>query len=134
MQVKVFNKTVKKYLASFVDDTTLDWENFLPALMLSYKTSYHSTIAMTPFKLLFGEKPLMPSFPNPEIQRKNYGESTSAERYQLLKKIRFLAKTLLMIKVIKLNKTLTKRHCHTNLKSMTWCGMKISRHWEKMQN
>jgi hypothetical protein len=134
MQVKVFNKTVKKYLASFVDDTTLDWENFLPALMLSYNTSYHSTIAMTPFKLLFGEKPHMPSFPNPEIQRKNYGESTSAERYQLLQKIRFLAKTLLMIKVIKLNKTLTKQHCHTNLKSMTWCGMKISRHWEKMQN
>ncbi len=42
---QVFNKTVKNYLASFVDDTTLDWENFLPALMLSYNTSYHSTIA-----------------------------------------------------------------------------------------
>jgi hypothetical protein len=39
-QVEVFNKTVKNYLASFVDDTTLDWENFLPALMLSYNTSY----------------------------------------------------------------------------------------------
>jgi hypothetical protein len=30
-----FNKTVKKYLASFVADTTLNWENFLLALMLS---------------------------------------------------------------------------------------------------
>jgi hypothetical protein len=48
-QVEVFNKTVKKYLALFLDDTTLDWENFLPALMLSYNTSYHSTIAKTPF-------------------------------------------------------------------------------------
>jgi hypothetical protein len=36
----------------------------------------------------------MPLFPNPEIQRKNYGESTSAERYQLLQKIRFLAKNI----------------------------------------
>jgi hypothetical protein len=27
-QVEVFNKTVKKCLASFVNDTTLDWENF----------------------------------------------------------------------------------------------------------
>jgi len=44
-QVEVFNKTVKKYLASFVNNTTLDWENFLPALMLSY----NSTIATTPF-------------------------------------------------------------------------------------
>jgi transposase InsO family protein len=93
-QVEVFNKTVKKYLASFVDDTTLDWENFLPALMLSYNTSYHSTIATTPFELLFGEKPRMPSFPNPDIQRLHYGESTAAERYQLLQKIRFLAKNV----------------------------------------
>jgi hypothetical protein len=77
-----------------VDDTTLDWENFLPALMLSYDMSYHSTIATTPFELLFCEKPRMPSFPNLEIQRKNYGESTSAERYQLLQKIRFLAKNI----------------------------------------
>ncbi len=93
-QVEVFNKTVKKYLASFVDDTTLDWENFLPALMLSYNTSYQSTIATTPFELLFGEKPRMPSFPNPDIQRLHYGESTAAERYQLLQKIRFLAKNV----------------------------------------
>jgi len=31
-QVEVFNKMVKKYLASFVDKTALNWENFLPAL------------------------------------------------------------------------------------------------------
>jgi hypothetical protein len=93
-QVEVFNKTVKRYLASFVDDTMLDWENFLPALMLSYNTSYHSTIATTPFKLLFGTKPHLPSFPNPDIQRMHYGETTSAERYQLLQKIRFLTKNI----------------------------------------
>jgi len=53
---------------SFVDDTMLDWENFLSAQMLSYNTSYHSTIATTPFELFFGEKPRFPSFPNPDIQ------------------------------------------------------------------
>ncbi len=57
--------------------------------MLSYNTSYHSTIATTPFELLFGEKPRLPSFPNPDIQRLHYGESTAAERYQLLQKIRY---------------------------------------------
>jgi len=60
--VEVFNKMVKKYLASFVDDTALNWETFLPALALSYNTSYHSTIATTPFELLFGEKARLPSF------------------------------------------------------------------------
>jgi len=42
-QVEVFNKTVKKFLQSFVDDTTHNWEIFLPALAMSYNTSYHST-------------------------------------------------------------------------------------------
>jgi len=82
---------IKKYLASFVDDTTLDWENFLPALMLSYNMRYHSTITTTPFELLFGERPCLLSFPNLDIQRLHNGKSTSAERYQLLQKIRFLA-------------------------------------------
>ncbi len=34
-QVEVFNKTVKKFLQSFVDDTTLNWETFLPAPAIS---------------------------------------------------------------------------------------------------
>jgi hypothetical protein len=56
-QVGVFNKTIKKYLPSFVYDTTLNWENSLLALMLSYNTSYHSTIITKPFELLFSAKP-----------------------------------------------------------------------------
>jgi hypothetical protein len=55
-QVEVFNKTVKKYLASFVYETALNWETFLPALALSYNTSYHLTIASTPFELLFRKR------------------------------------------------------------------------------
>jgi hypothetical protein len=90
-QVEVFNKTVKKYLASFVDDTALNWETFLPALALSYNTSYHSTIATTPFELLFGEKARLPSFPNEDIQRVHYGETSAAERFNLLQKLRKLA-------------------------------------------
>jgi transposase InsO family protein len=40
-QVEVFNKTVKKYLASYTDETTLNWDEFLPDLMQAYNTSYH---------------------------------------------------------------------------------------------
>ncbi len=90
-QVEVFNKTVKKYLASFVDDTALNWETFLLALALSYNTSYHSTIAMTPFELLFGEKARLPSFPNEDIQKVHYGETSAAERFNLLQRLRQLA-------------------------------------------
>jgi hypothetical protein len=90
-QVEVFNKTVKKYLASFMDDTALNWENFLPALALSYNTSYHSTIATTPFELLFGKKARLPSFPNEDIQKVHYGETSAAEQFNLLQKLRKIA-------------------------------------------
>jgi hypothetical protein len=89
--VEVFNKTVKKYLASFVDDMALNWETFLPALVLSYNTSYHSTIATMPFELLFGEKAQLPSFPNEDIQKIHYGETSAAERFNLLQKLRKIA-------------------------------------------
>jgi len=91
-QVEVFNKTVKKYLNSFVDDSTLNWEEFLPALAFAYNTSYHSTISTTPFELLFGVKARLPSFPNPDIQKIHYGENFAAERLNILNKARTLAK------------------------------------------
>jgi hypothetical protein len=74
-----------------VDDTALNWETFLPALAQSYNTSYHSTIATTPFKLLFGEKAWLPSFPSEDIQKVHYGETSAAESFNLLQKLRKLA-------------------------------------------
>jgi transposase InsO family protein len=91
-QAEVFNKTMAKYLASFVDESTLDWEQYLPALQFSYNTSYHSTIATTPFELLYGMKPRTPSIPGQDVQRKFYGESFASERLQILQKARQIAK------------------------------------------
>jgi hypothetical protein len=133
-QVEVFNKTVKKHLDSFVGDTTLDWENFLPALMLSYNTSYHSTIATMPFELLFGEKSKLPSFPKKDTQHLHYDESSIAKHYQLLQKICFLAKNISSDQGEKIKAILTKRHYPTILKLMTWCGMKTLRLWGRTLN
>ena len=90
-QVEVFNKTVAKYLASFVSELTLDWEQYLPMLRFSYNTSYHSTIMTTPFELLFGLKPRIPSFPSQDVQQLHYGESFASERLQHLQKARQIA-------------------------------------------
>ncbi len=70
-----------------MDDTSLNWETFLPALAISYNTSYHSTIETTPFKLLFGEKARLPSLPNEDIQQIHYRETSAAERFNLLQKL-----------------------------------------------
>jgi hypothetical protein len=86
--VQCSSGSVKKFLQFFVDDTTLNWETFLPALAISYNTSYHSTVTTTPFKLLFGEKARLSSFPNEDIQQIHYGEISAAERSNLLQKLR----------------------------------------------
>jgi len=75
-------------LQSFVNDTTLNWGTFLPAQAISYNTSYHSTIATTPFELLFGGKSRLPSFPNENIQQIHYSETSEAERFNLRQKLR----------------------------------------------
>jgi transposase InsO family protein len=90
-QVEVFNKTVAKYLSSFVDNTTLDWEQYIAPLMFSYNTSYHSAIRTTPYELLYGMKPRTPSLPSQDIQRIHYGESFASERLQILQKARNIA-------------------------------------------
>ena len=77
-QAEVANKTIQKYLASFVDKTTLDWEMYLAPLAFSYNTSLHRSIKATPYFLTYGQDARAPSFPNPDIQ-KYYGESQAAE-------------------------------------------------------
>jgi hypothetical protein len=98
-QVEVLNKTVKKFLQSFVNDTMLNWESFLPALVLSYNASYHSTISTTPFELLFRIFE--------DIQKINYWETLAAERFNLLQKLKNVPMNLLLRTVLKQKYTLT---------------------------
>ena len=67
VKVEVFNKKVAKYLFLFVDNSTLDWEQYIPALMFSYNTCNHSTTHTPPFELLYGMKPRTPSLPAADI-------------------------------------------------------------------
>jgi hypothetical protein len=60
-----------------MDETTLDWEDYLAPCMLSYNTSFHRSIKNTPFFLTYGIEPRMPDFPGPELRRKFYGESST---------------------------------------------------------
>ena len=91
-QVEVCNKTIAKYLASFVDDSTLDWEQYLAPLMFSYNTSFHKSILNSPYFLTYGIDPRLPNFPAPDLKRKFYGESTSAELHQAMLYARDLAR------------------------------------------
>ena len=89
-QAEVANKTIQKYLASFVDETTLDWPLYMAPMAFAYNTSLHRSIKSTPYFLTFGQEPRYPSFPNPDLQR-YYGESDAAQWYQQLQHCRQVA-------------------------------------------
>jgi hypothetical protein len=76
-QAEVANKTIAKYLASFCDDSMLDYELYLARLMFSYNTSFHCSIKLSPFYLTCEMEPRLPTLPMPDLQRKFYGESTT---------------------------------------------------------
>ena len=83
-QVEVANKTIAKYLASFVDENTLNWEDYIFPLMLSYNTAIHSATKTSPYELTFAMEPNIPPFQT----RTYYGDSypmESAARLQFLR-------------------------------------------------
>ena len=61
-QVETFNKTIKKYLRTFMSQPFLDWEQYLPPIRICYNTSVSKAIQTSPFSLMFGISPRMPFF------------------------------------------------------------------------
>lgn len=41
----------------YIDANRKDWDKYLQCVMLAYCTVIHSTIDMTPYEALFGQKP-----------------------------------------------------------------------------
>lgn len=54
--VERFNRTILDYLSKFVDDHQKDWDQYLPLLMMAYRTAVHETTRQTPALLLFGRE------------------------------------------------------------------------------
>ena len=89
-QAEVQNKVIAKYLASFVDKTTLDWPLYIAPMAFAYNTALHRSIKATPFFLTYGIDPRLPSFPDPDLKR-YYGQSDVAEWYATLQHCRQMA-------------------------------------------
>ena len=90
-QAEVVNKTIAKYLSSFVDKTTLDWELYLAPMMFAYNTAVHKSTKNTPYFLTFGIEPRTPNFPATELRKKFYGEQDVDEFQHRLTLARKLA-------------------------------------------
>jgi hypothetical protein len=86
------NQTITKYLASFVNDDTMDWDDYLVPLIFSYNTSFHRSIKQMPHFMTIRVKPNMPSFPAANVRRKFYSEAKEDEIHQFLLYARDIAR------------------------------------------
>ena len=87
---EIFNKTIAKYLSSFVDAKTKNWLDYVNPMLFAYNTSYHSTTKCTPFFLTYGHEARYPSNPNPDLQY-HYGDTLPAQWFGKLQEARDMA-------------------------------------------
>ncbi|KMQ89530.1 enzymatic polyprotein endonuclease reverse [Lasius niger] len=50
-----------EYLKPYINQNQDNWDSFLDAAMFSYNTAYHEGIKISPYELIFGRKPRLPS-------------------------------------------------------------------------
>ena len=90
-QAEVCNKTIAKYLADYVDDSTLNWEHYMPAMMFAYNTSFHRSIQATPFSLTYGLEARLPSFFAPDFRRLHDPDNGDGTLLEQLRRAREMA-------------------------------------------
>jgi transposase InsO family protein len=56
-----FNRTLQAMIQCYVADHQGDWDEFLPSLAFAYNTAVHSTTKSSPFELVYGRLPKVPS-------------------------------------------------------------------------
>ncbi len=47
-------------MIKLVSENKIDWDEHLPTILFSYKTTYKVTIRYTPYQLVYGLHPLIP--------------------------------------------------------------------------
>ena len=59
--VERFNRTLKQMLAKLVAKGGHNWDSMLGPVLFAYRTSPHCSTGLTPFYLLYGRYPQLPS-------------------------------------------------------------------------
>ena len=60
-QVERFNKTLCRMLKAYVNQAQDDWDAWLPYVTFAYVTAQHKTTGYTPFFLIYGRDPVIPT-------------------------------------------------------------------------
>jgi hypothetical protein len=131
------HKTLKTYLRSFVDKD-VNWDRLLAYAMFCYNTTVHTSTAYTPYELVFGRKPNIPSSfqREPEVQynydnyisdlKRMMQEAHKVTHANLMKKKErnknYYDKNKHVIKINVGDKVLITEHNKRNMLSRNWTG------------
>ena len=55
-----FSRTIEDMLSKFVSANQRDWDEYLPLLLLAYRSSVHESTKQTPYMMFFGRHALLP--------------------------------------------------------------------------
>ncbi|WVZ17819.1 hypothetical protein V8G54_010801 [Vigna mungo] len=71
---KAVNKCLEMYLRCFTFDSPKEWFKLLTWVVYWYNTTYHTSIGMTPFRVVYGREPpqLLKYAPNPQDSASKY--------------------------------------------------------------
>lgn len=76
------HRTLGEYLRSYTDQDLNNWDQWLPYAMFTYNSTPHTTTNLTPFKILYGCDPKLPSSiknkPNPVYNYDDYVQELRA--------------------------------------------------------
>lgn len=90
------HSTLKDYLKHYINNDQSNWDKYIPLAMFSYSTHIHASSKFTPYELLFGHKPIIPSsiLSNPDF--KNTYESYYDQLKYRLNKTQQIARNNLL--------------------------------------
>lgn len=76
------HRTLGEYLRNYTDQDINNWDQWLPYAMFTYNSTPHSSTQITPFKILYGYDPKLPSSikdtPNPVYNYEDYVQELRA--------------------------------------------------------
>ena len=84
--VERFNRTFKSILAKVAQEKPQEWQTYIPAVLLAYRTACHASLGDTPFFMLYGRDPWDPLA---YLTTAVGGVDTAAYRQQLHERLQF---------------------------------------------
>ena len=83
--IERFNRTLGECVAKLVNDNNREWDQFVDAVLLAYRTKRHKTTSKTPFYLVYGREATLPlDLKIPSNMKENEDDPMLERLYQLI--------------------------------------------------